>query len=120
MIQRLVAGWVTGRLRLTQILTQNRKFRYGHSITKGKFRSENPDRTAPNGCFSVPKTLLPILLSSRSGVRVPPGVPNLFGRTEGRERLNATRMSVARELLASDSLIKRVPPGVPSATEHVQ
>ena len=41
---------------LTQILTQNRKFRYGRSSTKGKIHRENPDRTAPNGRFSAEKT----------------------------------------------------------------
>ena len=80
MIQRLVAGWVTGRLRLTQILTQNRKFRYGQDSTNGKTQPEYPYRTAPNGRIRAEKTPRPILLSSRSGVRVPPGVPLKFGK----------------------------------------
>ena len=75
MIQRLVAGLVTGRFFLTQILTQNRKFRYGRGSTKGKIPFVYPYRKAPNGRFSAEKTPRPILLSSRSGVRVPSGVP---------------------------------------------
>ena len=42
MIQRLVAILGTGRFFLTQILTQNRKFRYGRSSTKGKISLEYP------------------------------------------------------------------------------
>ena len=60
---------------LTQILTQNRKFRYGQGSTNGKTQPEYPYRTAPNGRIRAEKTPRPILLSSRSGVRVPPGVP---------------------------------------------
>ena len=80
MIQRLVTGLVTGRFFLTQILTQNRKFWYGRSSTKGKNNREYPDRIAPNGRFGAEKMPRPILLSSRSGVRVPPGVPLKFGK----------------------------------------
>ena len=36
-VRCLVAILVTGRFFLTQILTQNRKFRYGLSSTKGKY-----------------------------------------------------------------------------------
>ena len=79
---------------LTQILTQNRKFRYGRSSTKGKLPFEYPYRKAPNGRFSAEKTPWPILLSSRSGVRVPPGVPN-SPNVRRLEQFNATRMSVA-------------------------
>ena len=68
---------VTGRLLLTQILTQNRKFRYGRSSTKGKLPFQYLYGTAPNGRIRTEKTPRPILLSSRSGVRVPPGVPDL-------------------------------------------
>ena len=69
---------------LTQILTQNRKVRCGRGSTKGKLPFQYPYGTAPNGRFSAEKTPWPILLSSRSGVRVPPGVPLIWqmsGRT---------------------------------------
>ena len=104
MIQRLVAILGTGRFFLTQILTQNRKFRYGRSSTKGKIPFEYPYRTAPNGRFSAEKTPWPILLSSRSGVRVPSGVPLLSPVFAGLEQLNATRVSVAREGLTERHL----------------
>ena len=41
---------------LTQILTQNRKFRYGRGSTKGKIACEYPYRKAPNGRFILEKT----------------------------------------------------------------
>ena len=56
MIQRLIAGLVTGRFFLTQILTQNRKFRYGRGSTKGKISLEYPYRKAPNGRIRAEKT----------------------------------------------------------------
>ena len=56
MIQRLVAILGTGRFFLTQILTQNRKFRYGRGSTNGIFPPNYPYRKAPNGCFSAEKT----------------------------------------------------------------
>ena len=97
-VRRLVTGLVTGRFFLTQILTQNRKFRYGRSSTKGKNHCEYPDRTAPNGRFSAEKTPRPILLSSRSGVRVPSGVP-LF-TSGGFSKLNM--VDIAQLVSASD------------------
>ena len=83
---------------LTQILTQNRKFRCGRFSIKGKNHRKYPDRTAPNGRFSGQKTLLPILLSSRSGVRVPPGVPLLT--SGGFSKLNM--VDIAQLVSASD------------------
>ena len=41
---------------LTQILTQNRKFRYGQGSTKGKIPFEYPYRTAPDGRIRTEKT----------------------------------------------------------------
>ena len=103
--------WFGNRvLFLTQILTQNRKFRYGRGSTKGKTHPEYPCWKAPNGRFSAEKTPRPILLSSRSGVRVPSGVPFLLPEWAvsqqlqvrkspiGLEPLNATvRWTVARD-----------------------
>ena len=89
---------VTGRFLLTQILTQNRKFRYGQGSTNGKTQPEYPYRTAPNGRIRAEKTPRPILLSSRSGVRVPSGVPLLT--SGGFSKLNM--VDVAQLVSASD------------------
>lgn len=56
---------------LSQILTQNRKNWYGQSSTKGKRTLKLPCEKAPNGRHSATKIPRPILLSGRSGVRVP-------------------------------------------------
>ena len=45
------------------------------AASMGIFHREYPDRTAPNGPKSTLKSPVPTLLSSRSGVRVPSGVP---------------------------------------------
>ena len=71
---------------------------------QGENTFEYPYRTAPNGRFSAEKTPWPILLSSRSGVRVPSGVPLLSPVFAGLEQLNATRVSVAREGLTERHL----------------
>ncbi len=98
---------------MTQILTQNRKFRYGRGSTKGKIPFEYPYRTAPNGRFSAEKTPRPILLSSRSGVRVPPGVPILWCGEDSKIKIQQSGGLLIARLLPSNSLILRVPPGVP-------
>ena len=67
--------WVTRRLFLTQILTQNGKNQCGQRSTNGKSPPQLPAQRASKGRFSTEKTPFPTLLSSRSGVRVPPGVP---------------------------------------------
>ena len=66
---------VTRHLFLTQILTQNGKNQCGQRSTNGKVPLQLSYQRAPKGRFSTEKTPFPTLLSSRSGVRVPPGVP---------------------------------------------
>ena len=60
---------------MTQILTQNGKNQCGQRSTNGKEPLQLSYQRAPKGRFSTEKTPFPTLLSSRSGVRVPPGVP---------------------------------------------
>ena len=60
---------------MTQILTQNRKNRYGRDTIKEKATLKFPHQRASNGQKITPKIPRPMLLSSRSGVRVPSGVP---------------------------------------------
>ena len=78
-----------------------------------------PDQTAPTGPKSMQKSPLSTLLSSRSGVRVPSGVPFFKPGFPGLEN----QMQRGRALLArarpSDSLIKRVPSGVPLFLERI-
>ncbi len=68
---------VSKRAFLTQVLTQNRKNWYALESIKAKLLLKPFHQSVPNGQESAAKIPRPILLSSRSGVRVPPGVPGL-------------------------------------------
>ena len=82
---------------MTQILTQNRKKRYGMDAVKEKSALKSPHQRVPNGHKITAKMPFPILLSSRSGVRVPSGVPFLLLRRIIPQRLQVCRSPIGLE-----------------------
>ena len=103
---------------MTQILTQNRKKRYGKDAAKEKAALKFPHQRAPNGRKITAKMPFPILLSSRSGVRVPSGVPISYRVSPDSNNQMQRGRALPARAGPSRSLMLRVPSGVPFSIQQ--